>query len=163
VKGKASTLETLRFTLELLKRIPRTHKVSAPELYRQLSDAGLERDLRTVQRQLDELAQHFDIERDSRSKPYGYQWKPAARGLSLPGLNEKESLLLTLAQQHLRNLLPAEVLASSAAVLRAGARQPRTAQRWSRGIQGGKRMDEEGARCEYVAAAVAATRSGRRL
>ena len=112
MKGKASTLETLRFTLELLKRIPRTHKVSAPELYRQLSDAGLERDLRTVQRQLDELAQHFDIERDSRSKPYGYQWKPAARGLSLPGLNEKESLLLTLAQQHLRNLLPAEVLAS---------------------------------------------------
>jgi|GEM_PF-2970815 len=34
MKGKASTLETLRFTLELLKRIPRTHKVSAPELNR---------------------------------------------------------------------------------------------------------------------------------
>ena len=112
MSGKASTLETLRFTLELLKRIPRTHKVSAPELYRQLNDAGLERDLRTVQRQLDELARHFDIERDDRSKPYGYQWKQAARGLSLPGLNEKESLLLTLAEQHLRNLLPAEVLAS---------------------------------------------------
>jgi hypothetical protein len=74
-KAKPGTLETLQFALELLKRIPRTHKVSAPELYRQLNDAGWERDLRTVQRQLDELSQHFEIDRDERSKPYGYQWK----------------------------------------------------------------------------------------
>ena len=107
---KPKTLETLQFTLELLKRIPRTHKVSAPELYRQLNEAGWQRDLRTVQRQLDELAQHFDIDRDDRSKPYGYQWKAAAKGLSLPGLNEKESLLLVLAEQHLRNLLPPETV-----------------------------------------------------
>ncbi len=109
---KPKTLETLQFTLELIKRIPRTHKVSAPELYRQLNEAGWQRDLRTVQRQLDELAQHFDIDRDDRSKPYGYQWKAAAKGLSLPGLNEKESLLLVLAEQHLRNLLPPETVES---------------------------------------------------
>ena len=70
MKGKASTLETLRFTLELLKRIPRTHKVSAPELYRQLSDAGLERDLRTVQRQLDELAQHAGLSRTALAERF---------------------------------------------------------------------------------------------
>lgn len=112
MSAKPKTLETLQFTLELLKRIPRTHKVSAPELFRQLNEAGWQRDLRTVQRQLDELAQHFDIDRDDRSKPYGYQWKAAAKGLSLPGLNEKESLLLVLAEQHLRNLLPHEALES---------------------------------------------------
>lgn len=112
MSGKPNTLDTMLFALELLKRIPRTHKVSAPELFRQLSEAGPQRDLRTVQRQLDELAQHFDIERDDRSKPYGYQWKRDARGLSLPGLTEKESLVLALAEQHLRSLLPAEVLAS---------------------------------------------------
>lgn len=110
--GKTATLETLQFALELLKRIPRSHKVSAPELSRQLNDAGWKRDLRTVQRQLDELAQHFDIERDARSKPYGYRWKEQARGLSLPGLTEKESLVLALAEQHLRALLPAQVLSS---------------------------------------------------
>lgn len=109
---KSNTLETMRFALELLKRIPRTHKVSAPELCRQLTDAGFQRDLRTVQRQLDELTQHFDIERDDRSKPYGYQWKQQAKGLSLPSLTEKESLVLALAEQHLQSLLPTEVIAS---------------------------------------------------
>ncbi len=110
--SKRATFDTLRFTLELLKRIPRGHKVSAPELHKALTEAGFQRDLRTVQRQLDELAQEFDIERDDRSKPYGYQWKSNARGLSVPGLNEKESLLLALAEQHLRNLLPVEVMRS---------------------------------------------------
>lgn len=111
-KPKAKTLETLQFALELLKRIPRTHAISARELYEQLSDAGFQRDLRTVQRQLDELSERFDIERDERSKPYGYRWKEQARALALPGLNEKESLLLALAEQHLSNLLPAEVIRS---------------------------------------------------
>jgi predicted DNA-binding transcriptional regulator YafY len=112
MSGKTATLDTLQFALELLKRIPRSHKVSAPELSRQLNEAGWKRDLRTVQRQLDELAQHFDIERDARSKPYGYRWKEQAKGLSLPGLSEKESLVLALAEQHLRALLPAPVLSS---------------------------------------------------
>lgn len=98
--------------LELLKRIPRTRKVSAPELLAQLKEAGYDRDLRTVQRQLDELSQHFDIERDERSKPYGYSWKSNSNGLSLPGLNEQEAVLLSLAEQHLRHLLPASLMKS---------------------------------------------------
>lgn len=109
---KPNTLDTLRFALELLKRIPRNTKISAPELHRQLQDAGWQRDLRTVQRQLEELSQTFDIERDDRSKPYGYQWKQQAKGLALPGLTEHESLLLALAHAHLRNLLPARVMRS---------------------------------------------------
>lgn len=111
-RPRPNSLETLAFTLDLLKRIPRNRKISAPELLEQLKDAGWQRDLRTVQRQLDELSRHFDIERDDRSKPYGYQWKPQARGLSLPGLTEKESLVLALAEQHLSALLPADVMAS---------------------------------------------------
>jgi predicted DNA-binding transcriptional regulator YafY len=112
VSTRPGGLETLTFTLELLKRIPRGRKISAPELWQQLTDAGWQRDLRTVQRQLDELSRHFDIERDDRSKPYGYQWKAQARGLSLPGLTDKESLVLSLAQQHLSALMPAEVMES---------------------------------------------------
>jgi len=109
---KPNSLETVRMTLELLKRIPRTGKVSAPELHQQLSDTGLQRDLRTVQRQLDELSQHFDIDRDDSSKPYGYKWKANAEALSLPGLTAHESLMLALAEQHLANLLPPVVMRS---------------------------------------------------
>jgi predicted DNA-binding transcriptional regulator YafY len=109
---RPDSLETLHIALELLRRIPRGSKVSAPELHAQLKQAGLARDLRTIQRQLDMLTRHFDIERDDRSRPYGYRWKERARGMTLPGLTEQESLLLTLAEQHLRNLLPASLMKS---------------------------------------------------
>ncbi|MES2631831.1 MAG: WYL domain-containing protein [Pseudomonadota bacterium] len=102
----------MHFALELLKRIPRQRKISAAELHQQMTEAGWQRDLRTVQRQLDELSQNFEIDRDDRTRPYGYQWKDQAKGLSVPGLNERESLMLALAEQHLRNLLPAVVMKS---------------------------------------------------
>jgi predicted DNA-binding transcriptional regulator YafY len=109
---RSDTFNTVLMALELLRRIPRKRKVSAPELREQLREFGMERDLRTIQRQLDMLCEHFDIERDERSKPYGYCWKEKARGMSVPMLSEQESLLLTLAQQHLRNLLPASLMKS---------------------------------------------------
>jgi len=104
--------ETLVFVLELLKRIPRKSKISAKELHEQLQAIGLIRDLRTVQRQLDTLSEHFDIERDMRNKPYGYRWKEISRGLSLPRLNEQESLILSLAEEYLKNILPTDVMKS---------------------------------------------------
>jgi len=111
---RPDTLETVHIALELLRRIPRGRKISAPELHAQLNEAGLARDLRTIQRQLEMLSEHFDIERDDRSRPYGYRWKERAKGLTLPCLTEQESLLLTLAEQHLRNLLPASLMKSMA-------------------------------------------------
>lgn len=112
MRKRPATLDTVRVALELLRRIPRGHFISAPELRAQLEEAGHRRDLRTVQRLLEMLTTHYDIERDDRSRPYGYRWKVKARGFSLPALTEHDSLLLTLAEQHLRNLLPAPVLKS---------------------------------------------------
>jgi len=109
---RSDTIETVLLALELLRRIPRGRKVSAPELREQLSSAGLSRDLRTIQRQLELLSEHFEIERDERSKPYGYRWKERATGLALPVLNEQEALMLALAEQHLRHLLPASLMNS---------------------------------------------------
>lgn len=106
------TLETTLVALELLRRIPRNRRVTAAELHEQLQHAGVDRDLRTIQRQLEKLSEHFDIERDDRSKPYGYRWKECSGGLSLPVLSEQESLLLLLAEQHLRHLLPSRVMKS---------------------------------------------------
>jgi predicted DNA-binding transcriptional regulator YafY len=109
---KPENLETLHISLELLKRIPRQRKVSASELHAQLQAAGFVRDLRSIQRQLESLCQHFDIECDNSSRPYGYRWRDAASGLSLPGLTEQESLLLCLAEQNLRHQLPTSVMKS---------------------------------------------------
>ena len=109
---RPDALETVLLALELLRRIPRNRKVSASELHQQLSGTGIARDLRTIQRQLEMLSKHFEIERDDRNKPYGYRWKERAKGLALPILSEQESLLLMLAEQHLRNLLPGSLMKS---------------------------------------------------
>ncbi|WP_310633714.1 WYL domain-containing protein [Paraburkholderia sp.] len=109
---RPDTLETTRLALELLRRIPRNRRITAVELHEQLQHAGVERDLRTIQRQLDKLSEHFDIDRDERSKPYGYRWKEQSGGLSLPMLNEQEALLMLLAESHLRHLLPSGIMKS---------------------------------------------------
>lgn len=109
---RSNNLETLHLCLELLKRIPRQRKIDSRELQIQLREAGYERDIRTIQRQLESLCLHFDIERDDTSRPYGYRWKESAPGLSLPGLTEQESLLMALAEQHLHHQLPASLMKS---------------------------------------------------
>ena len=106
-------LETAVALTELIRRIPSSHRVTAPDLHEQLKNAGINRDLRTVQRHLDMLSEHYDdIERDESSKPYGYRWKGFSGGMSLPSLSEHESLLLLLAQQQLRHLLPSSLMNS---------------------------------------------------
>ena len=109
---RPDTLETVLLAVELLRRIPRGRKITAGELHRQLKDAGMERSERTIQRQLEMLSSHFEIERDERSKPYGYRWLERAQGLAVPHLTPQESLLLQLAQEYLKNLLPARLMQS---------------------------------------------------
>jgi len=102
-------LETVHIALKLLNRFPRSGFVTANDMLRCLEDVGIKRDLRTVQRLLDMLSDAFDIERDVRSKPYGYKWKSNAEPLSLPGLSASESLVLAMGQAHLSQLMPARV------------------------------------------------------
>ena len=109
---RSDTLETVLLAVELMRRIPRGRTVTAGELHQQLKDAGIERELRTIQRQLEMLSEHFEIERDDRSKPYGYRWLEQAKALAMPNLTPQESLLLQLAEEHLKNLLPPRLMKS---------------------------------------------------
>ena len=109
---KSSTQESLALAFEILKRIPKSHQITARELHQQLQHIGIERDLRTIQRNLEMLCEHFDIIRDDRSKPYGYRWNKNSEGMALPKLSAQEALLLSLAEEYLINLLPANITAS---------------------------------------------------
>jgi len=109
---RPDTRETTLLALELMRRIPRSRTITAKELHEQLADTEVSRDIRTIQRQLDMLSDYFDIERDDRTKPYGYRWKEQSHGMALPMLTEQESLLLNLAEQHLQSLLPASLTKS---------------------------------------------------
>ena len=90
---RPDTKETVLLALELLRRIPRKRKISTTELQAELAAIGIDRDIRTIQRQMDMLSEHFDIERETINKPYGYRWAEKAQGLALPMLSEQESLL----------------------------------------------------------------------
>ncbi|HCG7281257.1 TPA: WYL domain-containing protein [Vibrio parahaemolyticus] len=109
---KSSTQESLALAFEILKRIPKSHKITARELHQQLEHIGIERDLRTIQRNLEMLCEHFDIIRDARSKPYGYRWNKNSEGMALPKLSAQEALLLSLAEEYLIKLLPTNITAS---------------------------------------------------
>jgi predicted DNA-binding transcriptional regulator YafY len=109
---RVSGHETLMMTLALLDMIPKVGKISTTQIKERLESQGYERDVRSIQRQMEVLAKNFPIEKDDSSKPYGYQWKSNAKGISLPGLTLQESLLLSMAEQYLRNLMPPSITKS---------------------------------------------------
>jgi predicted DNA-binding transcriptional regulator YafY len=106
------SLETSLLIIELLRRIPARRKISAQQLQEQLQEAGYPRDIRSIQRLLRKVSEHFDVERDDKNKPHGYRWNKDSKGFSVPRLGEHESLLLTLAEQHLSDLLPPSLMQS---------------------------------------------------
>ena len=95
--------ETMCMTLAMLDMIPKTGKISAPEIHERLQAMGIERDLRSIQRQLVVLAEQFPLDCDDSSKPHGYKWKQGAEGISIPSLTLHESLLLNMAENYLRS------------------------------------------------------------
>lgn len=115
--ARSSTLDTIQLALATMQRIPRRRYTSTAELQAQLRNSGIDRSLRTVQRTLRFLVQHFDIECRDDSKPYGYRWKESAAGILIPSLGRNEALVLSLAERFLRNLVPSGTLPSLETVL----------------------------------------------
>ncbi|MEC7308046.1 hypothetical protein [Vibrio crassostreae] len=101
-RDKASTTEQLSLVFELYRRIPQGRKVTAKQLQAELADAGMYRGIRSVQRNLDVIVDYFDVDKDTRSKPFGYN-----RGTySQPVLSARELVLLQLAKATLSQQLP---------------------------------------------------------
>ncbi|WP_050554382.1 MULTISPECIES: helix-turn-helix transcriptional regulator [Vibrio] len=112
LSNRKTTQDSLVLALEILKRIPKHRKVTALEVREQLEAIGLSRDIRTIQRNLEMLSEHLAIDRDTRSKPYGYSLRSSGPEFGVSFLNAHESLLLALAEKHLRFLLPKDVVRS---------------------------------------------------
>lgn len=109
--GKKNDAFTTSITLlKIIKMIPKQGKISSKEVHERLLASGIQQDKRSTERQLKQVIEHFDIERDDRSKPYGYRWLPESQGFTLPQLTPQESLLLLLAEQQLQGLLPANLM-----------------------------------------------------
>lgn len=107
---RPNNLAAVTIALKILHRIPRKPRsIDGPTLREQLKEDGLIRELRTIERHLESLSDHFGILRDESSKPYRYSWPKESKALDIPVLSEQDSLLLLLAKQQLQSLLPASL------------------------------------------------------
>ena len=70
--SRGASVETALIILEILRLLPRRRFTTATHVWNALTATGYERDMRSVQRLLEQLCDHFPIERDTRGKPYGY-------------------------------------------------------------------------------------------
>ncbi|PFG45450.1 putative DNA-binding transcriptional regulator YafY [Vibrio sp. ES.051] len=109
---KSSLNESLTLAFEILKRIPTSRYITIKELQSQLTEVGIKRDVRTIQRIMETLSEQFALDRNDKSKPYGYKIIKHHPMLSVPTMSPHESLLLSLAHQYLARLLPKNVSAS---------------------------------------------------
>lgn len=101
--------------LEILARIPVSNRyVSADEIVRSLSEAGIEISLRSTQRYLKQMADSgkYGIIRDTRDSAYGYRRERTCSQFDSINLRPNECLLLRLAQEHMRYQMPGAVLKS---------------------------------------------------
>ena len=92
------------FLLSLIPRYPRS--VSTTFIKNELNEAGFVSLIRTVQRDLESLSINWPIICDEDKKPFRWSWKPEALGMSFPMMDPSQALTITLAEQHLKTLLP---------------------------------------------------------
>jgi len=109
-KNKASS--TLQRQWTMLRAIPRLPRViGTSELIARLTNAGFEIDLRTVQRDLNNLSEVMPLASDQH-KPQGWGWLPNAGQFDIPGLEPQAALAFLMAEAHLHSVLPTSTLES---------------------------------------------------
>lgn len=107
----------------MLRMVPRAPtRISSRELCDRLAELDFSVDLRTVQRDLKELAGVFPIALDDRNRPYGWSWLRDASSFDLPGMTLPEALTLTMVEQHLRHQLPPSAIEALGPHFRSAAR-----------------------------------------
>lgn len=110
--GRKENLDGILMALEVLKRMSTTRWVTIKEVQQQLQgqDGRFNRTERNYQKLFQKLVAEGLLEQDSSSKPYRFRSSETSRRLSVRSLNAKEALLLTLAEQQLKPLLPAKLM-----------------------------------------------------
>lgn len=108
---KTSALDEAITLIEILQRIPKHRKVTLLEIQEGLAASGIELRTRTLQRYLKAITETpaFGIECDQRARPYGY--KQGVNGMATLShqVSVHECLLLRLAQEHMRFMIPSQL------------------------------------------------------
>lgn len=106
--------DTLMRQWAMLRAIPRyPRRIDAPTIHARLGDLGMVVSLRTVQRDLNTMAETFPLDFDE-SKPQGWCWREGASQLEVPSMDAHAALTFNLVEQYMQNMLPRSTLSHMA-------------------------------------------------
>lgn len=74
-----------------------------------LQREGIEVSLRTIQRDLNQLAERFPIE-SNKETPQGWRWRADAPIQSLPNMTSSQAVTFMMVEEHLKHLLPPSLI-----------------------------------------------------
>lgn len=119
-----SNNDTLMRQWEMLRLIPRApRKTTVAELHQRLELHGHTTSNRTIERDLQNLSQHFGLVVDQSSKPYGWSWARDANFGFAPRLSTSQGVALLLSQVHLRSFLPQTLLKDLAPIFQMAEKE----------------------------------------
>lgn len=104
------TASSLHRQWQLLSRLNTGKWIGTRQLQEQLQREGIDISLRTIQRDLKQLAQRFPLEANGEI-PQGWRWRSDAPVQSLPHMNSSQAITFMMVEEHLRHLLPPSLLA----------------------------------------------------
>lgn len=106
--SKTNTLPRQWALLNAIPAAPR--RLSTTELHQRMRDAGFEVDVRSIQRDLNELSGPFPLVPMTEGRANYWQWMEGSKGLEIPAMSRQTALVFQLANQYLLPLMPGNVL-----------------------------------------------------
>lgn len=94
---------------QILSRLPTGKWIGTRELQESLVREGIDISLRTIQRDLNQIAQRFPIE-SSKTSPQGWRWRADAPIQSLPHMTSSQAVTFMMVEEHLKHLLPPSLI-----------------------------------------------------
>lgn len=90
---------------QILSRLPTGRWIGTRQLQEQLEHEGIAISIRTIQRDLNQIAERFPIE-SNKETPQGWRWQSDAPIQSLPHMNSSQAVTFMMVEEHLKHLLP---------------------------------------------------------
>lgn len=106
----SKTSQSLHRQWKILSFLPNGKWIGTRELQTDLQKEGIDVSLRTIQRDLNQLAERFPIE-SNQNNPQGWRWQHNAPIQSLPHMSSSQAVTFMMVEEHLQHLLPPSLLA----------------------------------------------------
>lgn len=107
--AEKETVNSLYRQWQILSKLPTGKWLGTRQLQEQLQREGIDISIRTIQRDLNQIASRFPIE-SNKETPQGWRWQEDAPIQSLPHMNSSQAVTFMMVEDHLKHLLPPSLL-----------------------------------------------------